>query len=803
MSAIRERPAALQTTCLMLTQGKPLPHSRSYKPLQIAVAASILLVSGTLSEPVLRLLQLPGIQNQAAMADSSLDNSLKDWSSLPQQDLIQKLEEFRAAAFQPEKQKQRAAYVLARTLQKSVQTKTEAQRATIDNENVEKAKKTIELYQEASKIDGLWERCQNHIVELATAAQLEPELRTHLELLKGREKDANDKNTDLYQIAQSYYRTQDLDKAESLFAKLQKEAPISQQAAGSNYYLGKIDIARALAAAQGAGQIPPQQNASPGADVPLSNTAVTYFRNYLAAAPNGKSAREIVDTLLGAANAAAARAGVASPAIPPSDRELFAEVYNNAGNYDGALQQWALAGSAGHTVQKSYCLARLGRPREAKEMLLKAVSQHDPASKTSYEAVASILTNPLTKGQTLDFWKQVLAAHPAKADAALWNIATRTPLTEAQPLFQKILSTYPTSEYAPESVWWLVWATAKTAHPVPAKLATAVSLAHTGMTKYPNTKATAKIAYWAGKLDELLRQPEQAKLDYEYAAKNFPSYYYGLRANVRLNMLRSAVKTADRGWSTKPERQLKDNWGWPDYSEITSSDRVQKKYGKTVAELLNLQQLDEAIAELPNDVEPEYKAALRAANDDYASAIWSAGKGLEGKPTSDERWQMSYPRMFAADVMLGAQANHLDPLLIHALIREESRYNPMALSRSKAIGLTQLMPGTAAGVAKRLGVPLGGSSEVYKPDINIKLGSNYLSSVLQRSQNNALLAVASYNGGPNAVQSWLREHNASGYPDFDYFVENIPFRETRDYVRKVFGSYWVYEKVYSEPKQPG
>jgi soluble lytic murein transglycosylase len=780
-----------------LIQGKILAPFKLSKPIQVAVAASILLVGATLSEPALRLFKLPGIQCQSAMADAgSLDSSLKSWLDLPQAELIHKLEDFRAAAFQPERQKQRAAYVLARTLQKTVQTKSESQRGSVDSDNVEKAKKTIVLYEEASKIEGLWERCQNHIVEVATAAQLEPELRAHLEMLKGREKDANDKTADLYQIAQSYYRTQDFDKAEPLFAKLQKEAPGSNAAAGSNYYLGKIDIARAMAEAQGSGQ--PSQNGAASGNVPLSNEAVTYFRNYLATAPNGKSAREIADTLLASANGAAARAAGASPAIPPSDRDLFAEVYYNAGNYDGALQQWALAGSPGHLVQKAYCLARLGRTKESKDMLLKAVSAHDPASKTAWDAVTTNLTNPLTKAQTLDFWKQVLAAHPAKADTALWNIGTRTPLPEAQPYFQKILADYPTSEYAPESVWWLVWSTAKTQHAAPTKLAAAVSLAHTGMTKYPNTKAIAKVAYWAGKMDELLHQPEQAKLDYDYAAKNFPSYYYGLRAGVRLNVLRASTKMWDKGWSTKPDRQLKDSWSWPDYTQLTSTERVLKKYGKTVAELISLQQLDEAIAELPNDVEPEYKAALRAANDDYAGAIWSAGKNLEGRPAGDERWQMSYPRMFASDVMQGARANHLDPLLIHALIREESRYNSMALSRSKAIGLTQLMPGTAFGVAKRLGVPLGSLSEVYKPDTNIKLGSNYLSSVLQRAQNNALLAVASYNGGPNAVQSWLREHNTSGYPDFDYFVENIPFRETRDYVRKVFGSFWVYEKVYAE-----
>jgi soluble lytic murein transglycosylase len=788
----------------MPQQGNPLSPSRSCKSCKIALAASLLLASISVFAPSLQLTCLPEIHNQWAMADSgNLDSLLKNWANLQPQELAQKLEEFRSVAFQSEKQKQRAAYVLARLLQKSVQSKTEAQRATIDPENVDKAKKTISLYEEASKVDGLWERSQIHIVEVATAAQLEPELRAHLELLKGREKNPADKNADLYQIAQSYYRSQDFDKAESILTKLQKESPTSQQAVGANYYLGKIDIARALAA-QGSGQLQaPSSSGNSGPDLPISNTAVTFFRNYITAAPSGRSAREIADTLLGAANAAATRAGVASTGIPPSDRELFAEVYFDAGNYDAALEQWRLAGAAGHQVQKAFCLARLGRTAEARETLLKAVAQHEPASKVSYDAVAAILTNPLTKAQTLAFWKEILAAHPAKADAALWNIATRTPLNEAQSFFQKILSTYPTSEYAPESAWWLIWSTAKTAHQVPAKLAAAVSLAHSAMTKYPNTRATAKIAYWAGKMEELLHEPAQAKLDYEFAAKNYPSYYYGLRAGVRLSMLRSATKLADRGWTTKPDRHLNNEWNWPDYSQLTSPENVQKRYGKTFAELLSLRQLDEAIAELPTDVEPEYKAALRAANNDYAGAIWSAGKNLEGKPTSDERWQMSYPRMFASDVMAGAQANHLDPLLIHALIREESRYNPMALSRSKAIGLTQLMPATASGVAKRLGVPLASTAEVYKPDINIKLGSNYLSSVLQRAQNNALLAVASYNGGPNAVQAWLREHNTSGYQDFDYFVENIPFRETRDYVRKVFGSYWVYEKVYAEPKSGG
>ncbi len=106
----------------------------------------------------------------------------------------------------------------------------------------------------------------------------------------------------------------------------------------------------------------------------------------------------------------------------------------------------------------------------------------------------------------------------------------------------------------------------------------------------------------------------------------------------------------------------------------------------------------------------------------------------------------------------------------------------------------QLLPGTAYGVAKRLGVAVGSQDDFFKPDINIKLGTDYLAYVLGRYNGSALFAVASYNGGPNAVKNWLRAHEETGTGDLDYFVENIPVRETRDYVAKssaLIGTTWT------------
>ncbi len=385
---------------------------------------------------------------------------------------------------------------------------------------------------------------------------------------------------------------------------------------------------------------------------------------------------------------------------------------------------------------------------------------------------------------------------------------------QAQPYLKRLVSEFPTSEFAPEALWWMFWYQTREHLQEPGKLGTALALADSGREKYPKTKAAAKLVFWSGKINELIHQKEKARLDYQWVSKNFPAYYYGHRAKARLVAIgvhgtasasayarSSASGRADRGWSTKPGRQFADSqWHWPDVETMISTDKLEKLYGQTVAELLKLRQFDECIQELPAGTSAEFKAALYAAQGDNPAAIKAAGKTLEGKPSGSERWQMTYPRVYTADVIEASQAEHLDPFLVHALIREESRYNPLAVSSSKAIGLMQLLEGTAYGAAKKLGLHIADRADVFKPEINVKLGAHYLAYVLEKADSNALMAVASYNAGPYNVQRWWREYEQAGYKDLDVFVEDIPLRETRDYVRKVFGSYWTYEEIYPEQR---
>jgi soluble lytic murein transglycosylase-like protein len=278
----------------------------------------------------------------------------------------------------------------------------------------------------------------------------------------------------------------------------------------------------------------------------------------------------------------------------------------------------------------------------------------------------------------------------------------------------------------------------------------------------------------------------------------FPADYYGQRAHRRVAELHSGK---DISWQTEPQRAYPDpGWSWPEPPNLISWESIEKESGPTVAILSRLEQWGECLSLLPKTSNPLLKSWLFAKLGQTLDAISTAAKGLSGPPRNTPQWQLAYPLLWPKTIAQESKERHVDPLLVHALIREESRYNPLAQSRTNALGLMQLMPGTAFGVGKRIGVKLNNNSDLFRPETNLKLGSEYLSYTIKRFDNNALLAVASYNGGPNAVATWAKEHTQNGNVDWDVFVEDIPFTETREYVRRVFSSYWNYDSIYCHKK---
>jgi len=160
-------------------------------------------------------------------------------------------------------------------------------------------------------------------------------------------------------------------------------------------------------------------------------------------------------------------------------------------------------------------------------------------------------------------------------------------------------------------------------------------------------------------------------------------------------------------------------------------------------------------------------------------------------------WDFLYPLGYWELVKEQSTRYTLDPYLVVALIREESAFGERAVSRAGAVGLMQLLPRTADQIVNAAG-GTGGSVSLESPATNIKLGTRYLATMLEEFKGNWTLALAAYNAGPHHVRRWLETR---GYRSDDEFIEEIPFLETQQYVKRVLGSYYRYRAQYGALEQ--
>ena len=140
-----------------------------------------------------------------------------------------------------------------------------------------------------------------------------------------------------------------------------------------------------------------------------------------------------------------------------------------------------------------------------------------------------------------------------------------------------------------------------------------------------------------------------------------------------------------------------------------------------------------------------------------------------------------------------ANEYNVDEYLIYAIIKAESNFKQDAVSHRGAKGLMQLMYSTAEDIAKRINVNLN-EDNILEPDININLGTKYISMLIQK-YNNTNLALAAYNAGSGNVDGWIEKGTLkSDGTD----IENVPFTETNNYVRKILRDYEIYKNIYEE-----
>ncbi len=186
----------------------------------------------------------------------------------------------------------------------------------------------------------------------------------------------------------------------------------------------------------------------------------------------------------------------------------------------------------------------------------------------------------------------------------------------------------------------------------------------------------------------------------------------------------------------------------------------------------------------------QYREFVRLQYNHFSLLV--SGRSEENQLKARRRF---FPLAFPGEVQQASREFNLHPALLLAVIRTESYYHPHIISVANARGLMQLLPTTGQKAAERLNMAAPHPESLFDPEVNIRLGASYLAALLKEFDGQLPLAIASYNAGPFNVKRWL-EHT-EGEISLEEFIEQIPFDQTRVYVKKVLGAFFNYRYLFS------
>lgn len=327
-------------------------------------------------------------------------------------------------------------------------------------------------------------------------------------------------------------------------------------------------------------------------------------------------------------------------------------------------------------------------------------------------------------------------------------------------------------------------------------LTMAVSWARDVQKHSPDSPLAAEAGFWASQWARQLGQADVAQQALEQVIAAHPESYFAWRSAVHL------------GWDVGDFQTVRDKVPQispPDYRTPlpTGSETLNELYLLGQDRLAWERWQTEYVNRQDPSVEERFVDGLmRQSQGDFLDGIYqvsslaslddpdeiAAFNDLEQRP---DYWHGVYPFPYTELIQSWSAQRQLNPLLVLALIRQESRFMPSIRSVAGATGLMQVMPDTAAWIKDRS--PDIDNYDLTSPYDSIKLGTWYLDYTHREYDNHSLFAVASYNAGPGNVANWI---NRGGYRDADDFAEKIPFPETKGYIRSVFGNYWNYLRLY-------
>ena len=322
--------------------------------------------------------------------------------------------------------------------------------------------------------------------------------------------------------------------------------------------------------------------------------------------------------------------------------------------------------------------------------------------------------------------------------------------------------------------------------------------------RYPGSPEVPAALYWRARLAEQDQDLGKARSYYQKLTDRFSSYYYAGLARQRIKQIGMAGDPPPDPLLEKiPPASLPPNLGNSD--DAPDDVRIEKALllqngGFTSFAVRELQAAaapqgpatwaTNKIVDLYQD-SGQYNLAIELVKHiapDYFSY------DLDAMPRS--YWQALFPRPYGTQLKNNALRNGLDPFLVAALIRQESEFNPGAVSHANAWGLMQLLPSVGRTLARQQHVRHYSASLLLVPNTNLQLGTRYFRELLDRYNGNVEYALAAYNAGTDRVQDWTANASFKEPPEF---VESIPFTETREYVQAILRNAEVYRQLYGTP----
>lgn len=487
-----------------------------------------------------------------------------------------------------------------------------------------------------------------------------------------------------------------------------------------------------------------------------------------------------------------------------ADALYKARRYGSAANEYQYVADFAPPGqqSAG-LIQLANSYLKDGNTRLAKEALARIPDDGSEASAEKWYQQAEIAREAGDDGSLTNILQHMRASTPKSPwlESALLSAGNmyllRKDYDHAIDYYREIHERFPTGTKAAYAHWKCAWLTYMQRRNDQAK-----KYFEEQVEFYPGTNEVPNAMYWRGRMAEDDREYGVARAYYQKLSERYRNYYYGVLARRRLTTMPAAPAVTVASLQHVASLAALDP-----VSQTTEPPEDDLHYAR--AKLLeNAGMTDLAVRELQagSSSGPSWEmleiAKIYTSGGDYYRALQALKRAISGVFAMDvsalpmQYWQGLFPRPWWEALRSYSQENGLDPYLVASLIRQESEFNPNAISYANAYGLMQLLPRTGKGEAKKTGLAHYSTDKLLDPTTNIELGTHYFRQMVDEFGGQVEYALAAYNAGADRVANWRSSGN---YRDVEEFVESIPFTETREYVQAIVRNAEVYKKVYGTP----